>query len=73
MSLVFLAAAGVLVIGLFAVCMMKEVPLRAVSGVEAQRAAQDPAPAATVPLGASLVVPAEAVPVASPRTGRADP
>jgi EmrB/QacA subfamily drug resistance transporter len=54
MHLVFLAAAGVLVIGLLAVCKMKEVPLRTVSGVEARRAAQDPAPAATVPPGASL-------------------
>src|SRR6185503_6021997 len=70
MSLVFLAAAGVLVIGLIAVCKMKEVPLRAVSGVEARRAAQELAREATVPPGASLVVPAEAVPAASPERRR---
>ena len=73
MSLVFLTAAGVLVIGLIAVCRMKEVPLRAVSGVEARRAAQELAPEATVPPGASLVVPAEAVPAASPERRRSDP
>lgn len=37
MGLVFLAAAAVLVIGLIAVSMMKELPLRTQSGVEARR------------------------------------
>jgi EmrB/QacA subfamily drug resistance transporter len=48
MSLVFIGAAGVLVIGLFAVIMMKEVPLRTMSGVDARRA--DEASAAAPPL-----------------------
>jgi EmrB/QacA subfamily drug resistance transporter len=70
MNLAFLTAAAVLVIGLIAVCRMKEVPLRTMSGVEAQRAAQQPAPAATDPPAASLVVPAEAVPAAPPEARR---
>jgi EmrB/QacA subfamily drug resistance transporter len=37
MSIVFLGAAAVLIIGLFAVIMMKEVPLRTQSGVDARR------------------------------------
>ena len=48
MSIVFLGAAAVLVLGLFAVIMMKEVPLRTQSGVDA-RAGEDaalPAPGA---------------------------
>ncbi|MCX6463855.1 MAG: MDR family MFS transporter, partial [Pseudonocardiales bacterium] len=55
MSIVFLGAAAVLVIGLFAVIMMKEVPLRTQSGVDARAgedaaAAAEPAPGA-VPAG----------------------
>jgi EmrB/QacA subfamily drug resistance transporter len=49
MSTVFLCAAAVLVVGLFAVLRMKEVPLRAVSGVEAQREVTQAAAAATAP------------------------
>ncbi len=44
MSIVFLGAAAVLVIGLFAVIMMKEQPLRTQSGVDARRD-EDAAPA----------------------------
>ncbi|WP_232661554.1 MDR family MFS transporter [Pseudonocardia sp. TRM90224] len=46
MSLVFVSAAAVLVLGLIAVSVMKEQPLRSQSGVDAQRAdaAPDPAP-----------------------------
>jgi EmrB/QacA subfamily drug resistance transporter len=61
MSIVFLGAAAVLVIGLFAVIMMKEVPLRTQSGVDALRADEAAGPleslqAAAVP----VTVPAEA-------------
>ncbi|WP_214407144.1 MDR family MFS transporter [Pseudonocardia lacus] len=47
MSTVFLTAGAVLVLGLFAVSMMKELPLRTLSGVEAAKAdeAAPPAPA----------------------------
>ncbi len=41
MSIVFLGAAAVLVLGLFAVIMMKEVPLRTQSGVDARNSADD--------------------------------
>jgi EmrB/QacA subfamily drug resistance transporter len=64
MSTVFLSAAAVLVLGLIAVLMMKEVPLRMLSGVEAQRAESD----AAAPVRASAagavpaVVPAESAP-----------
>jgi EmrB/QacA subfamily drug resistance transporter len=44
MSIVFLGAAAVLVIGLFAVIMMKEVPLRTRSGVDARRDEDEAAP-----------------------------
>ena len=61
MSTVFVSAAAVLVIGLFAVLMMKEVPLRTQSGVEAQRAAERPSPLETQAASAvPIVVPAEA-------------
>jgi hypothetical protein len=64
MSTVFVSAAAVLVIGLFAVLMMKEVPLRTQSGVEAQRAAERPSPLETQAASAvPVVVPAEAADV----------
>jgi len=44
MGLVFLAAAAVLVIGLIAVSMMKELPLHTQSGVEARRVPEVPDP-----------------------------
>jgi hypothetical protein len=50
MSTVFLSAAVVLFIGLFAVLRMKEVPLRTMSGVEAQREVTQAAAAATAPV-----------------------
>jgi hypothetical protein len=53
MSTVFVAAAAVLVLGLFAVLQMKEVPLRAVSGVEARRADDSARAAAMTPGGTS--------------------
>jgi hypothetical protein len=63
MSTVFLSAAAVLVLGLVAVLMMEEVPLRAQSGVDAQRAAEQPDPLETqAPTAVPVVVPAEAVP-----------
>jgi EmrB/QacA subfamily drug resistance transporter len=49
MSVVFLGAAAVLVLGLVAVLRMTEVPLRTMSGVDAQRAAEAAAPAAGLP------------------------
>ena len=63
MSIVFTAAAAVLVIGLIAVIMMKEVPLRTQSGVDARNAddaaeALDASRAAAVP----VTVPAQARP-----------
>ncbi|GAA1308896.1 MDR family MFS transporter [Pseudonocardia xinjiangensis] len=65
MSTVFLAATAVLVIGLFAVVMMKELPLRTQSGVDARRD-EELGPLATLaPSAAPITVPAEAVPVPS--------
>ena len=61
MSVVFLGAAAVLLIGLFAVIMMKEVPLRTMSGVDAQRADNARTPAPLSPGTAPAAVPAEAL------------
>ena len=60
----FLAAAAVLVIGLVAVIMMKELPLRTMSGVEARREQQSAAdPPTTVDSAAlPIAVPEDAVP-----------
>ncbi|MFC4946757.1 MDR family MFS transporter [Pseudonocardia sp. GCM10023141] len=76
MAIVFISAAAVLVVGLFAVFMMREVPLRTQSGVEAIRDADDQLAAAAL---AAPVVPAEALtapvaivhlpPVAEPDAG----
>lgn len=66
MSTVFIGAATVLVIGLFAVLMMKEVPLRTQSGVEAQRAAERPDLLETQVATMPMAVPAEASGVAEP-------
>jgi hypothetical protein len=62
MSTVFLCAATVLVIGLGAVLKMKEVPLRAQSGVEAQRSAEADA-SGTLPSAALQAAVATTVPV----------
>ena len=60
LSVVFLLAAAVLIVGLVAVLRMKEVPLRTQSGVEAQRSADradaEPAPA-SVPGAAATPTP----------------
>jgi hypothetical protein len=58
MSVVFLVGAAVLVLGLIAVILMREVPLRRLSGIEAQRAAAAAAEPAVV---APPSVPATAV------------
>ena len=55
MSVVFLTAAAVLVIGLIAVVRMREVPLRTQSGVDARRSAEqddptEPPPGTVVPV-----------------------
>jgi EmrB/QacA subfamily drug resistance transporter len=78
MSVVFLSAAAVLVLGLFAVLMMRELPLRTQSGVDARRdeelgrSAAEPNPIETLaPSAAPVVVPAEAGPVAQPVAGPA--
>jgi EmrB/QacA subfamily drug resistance transporter len=69
MSIVFLAAAAVLVVGLFAVIMMKEVPLRTQSGVDARRDEQ-PEPLDTLaPSAVPAAVPAEAGVVAGAEPG----
>jgi EmrB/QacA subfamily drug resistance transporter len=62
MSTVFLCAAAVLVLGLVAVVMMKEVPLRTQSGVDARRADEEAASAleALAAPAAPVAVPAEA-------------
>ncbi|MDT7581822.1 MAG: hypothetical protein QOK35_3086, partial [Pseudonocardiales bacterium] len=58
MSTVFLAAAAVLVVGLFAVLRMKEVPLRTQSGVEAQReSSTEPSPAAQAAVATTVAAP----------------
>ena len=77
MSVVFLSAAAVLVIGLVAVLRMKEVPLRTQSGVEAQRSADAAADAssgaaeaatrAAVATTVAAPVPADAPPADGPR------
>jgi EmrB/QacA subfamily drug resistance transporter len=70
MSTVFLAAAAVLVVGLFAVLRMKEVPLRTQSGVEAQRqppAASLPEPSPVTQAATATTVAAPVPPVAGPR------
>jgi EmrB/QacA subfamily drug resistance transporter len=67
MSTVFLSAAAVLVVGLVAVLMMKEVPLRTQSGVEAQRASENPDPLETQSATAvPVVVPAEGTATGGP-------
>jgi EmrB/QacA subfamily drug resistance transporter len=58
MSIVFLGAAAVLVIGLFAVIMMKEVPLRTQSGVDARNSEDTTAAAAAAAEGGPDAVPA---------------
>jgi hypothetical protein len=60
MSVVFLAAAAALVLGVVAVVMMRELPLRTLSGVEAQREMElaDALPATAAP----VTVPEQAVP-----------
>ena len=70
MSTVFLAAAAVLVVGLFAVLRMKEVPLRTQSGVEAQRGAEQSSAAAVEPSPATRA--ATATTVAAPVPSVAD-
>jgi EmrB/QacA subfamily drug resistance transporter len=60
MSVVFVAASAVLVIGLFAVIMMKEVPLRTQSGVDARRAEELNAVETLAPSATPVAVPAEA-------------
>jgi EmrB/QacA subfamily drug resistance transporter len=67
MSIVFLSAAAVLVLGLVAVLRMKEVPLRTQSGVEAQRASENPDPLETQSATAvPVVVPAEGTAAGDP-------
>jgi EmrB/QacA subfamily drug resistance transporter len=67
MSIVFLSAAAVLVVGLLAVLKMKEVPLRTQSGVEAQRASENPDPLETQSATAvPVVVPAEGAAAGGP-------
>ncbi|MEJ3657371.1 DHA2 family efflux MFS transporter permease subunit [Actinomycetes bacterium KLBMP 9759] len=59
MSLVFVSAAAVLVLGLVAVIVMKEQPLRSQSGVDAQRADAAPGPVeALEPSATPITVPA---------------
>ncbi|WP_300010400.1 MDR family MFS transporter [Pseudonocardia sp.] len=65
MGIVFLGAAAVLFIGLFAVIMMKEVPLRTQSGVDARRDEDGAAQAA----GTAPVDPAPAMAVSAATTG----
>ncbi|MHA6786031.1 MDR family MFS transporter [Pseudonocardia saturnea] len=72
MSIVFLGAAAVLVIGLFAVIMMKEVPLRTQSGVDARNSEDTTAAAAAAAEGGTAAVPAradEGAAAAAPGTG----
>ncbi|MBW0117333.1 MDR family MFS transporter [Pseudonocardia abyssalis] len=59
MSIVFLGAAAVLIIGLFAVIMMKEVPLRTQSGVDARNSEDTTAAAAAAAEGGPDAVPAD--------------
>jgi EmrB/QacA subfamily drug resistance transporter len=72
MALVFLVGAAVLLVGLVLVALMPEMPLRQVSGIEAQRAARtgaDPGgatPAAVVPAADGLVAVPPADPLAVP-------
>ncbi|MGQ0573216.1 MAG: MDR family MFS transporter [Pseudonocardia sp.] len=60
MSVVLLAAAAVLLVGLVAACLMRELPLRTQSGVEARR---DPVEALD-PAAVPAAVPEQAVPAA---------
>jgi predicted MFS family arabinose efflux permease len=79
MSIVFLGAAAVLVVGLFAVIMMKEVPLRTRSGVDARadedgRSGDRPVAAPTevpAPAAVPAVVTTDGLPAGGPRNGRA--
>jgi EmrB/QacA subfamily drug resistance transporter len=67
MSIVFLCASAVLVVGLFAVLMMKEVPLRTQSGVEALRDEDKPNPLETQSATAvPVVVPADGTSAGGP-------
>ncbi|HEY4421685.1 MAG TPA: MDR family MFS transporter [Pseudonocardia sp.] len=59
MSVVFLAASAVLVIGLVAVVTLKEVPLRTQSGIDARRGEEAPPVAALGPSATPVVLPAE--------------
>lgn len=69
MNLVFLVAAVILVLGLVAVLMMKELPLRTQSGVDARREEEA---AATGPAQPHETMPAVAAPVAVPAPGELD-
>jgi EmrB/QacA subfamily drug resistance transporter len=75
MSVVFLTAAAVLVLGLLAVLMMRELPLRTQSGVDARRAEelqgqQSENPLETLrPSATPVTVPAEADRTAKPAAG----
>jgi hypothetical protein len=60
MSVVFLAASAVLVIGLVAVVTLKEVPLRTQSGIDARRGKGTPPVAALGPSATPVVLPADA-------------
>jgi EmrB/QacA subfamily drug resistance transporter len=60
MSVVFLAASAVLVIGLFAVVTLKEVPLRSQSGIDARRGEEARRAGALGPSATPVVLPAEA-------------
>ncbi|HXV92313.1 MAG TPA: MDR family MFS transporter [Pseudonocardia sp.] len=71
MSTVFLSAAAVLVIGLVAVVMMKELPLRTQSGVEARR--EEEAAAASAEPGPLETLPATAAPITVPSQGVSPP
>jgi EmrB/QacA subfamily drug resistance transporter len=64
MSVVFLTASAVLVLGLLAVIMMREVPLRTMSGVDARRAAEAAVPASGLDGAGDAVLGAAAVPAA---------
>ena len=69
MSTVFLTAAAVLVLGLFAVLRMKEVPLRTQSGVEAQRELA-PEASAVAQAATATTVAAPVAPVTPPTAPR---
>jgi EmrB/QacA subfamily drug resistance transporter len=73
MSTVFLTAAAVLVLGLFAVLRMKEVPLRTQSGVEAQRElAPESSAVAQAATAATVAAPVAPVTTATAPAGSAE-